>query len=149
MIKYTDSNGQVSDLKAISPVETITADKTLTIEELNRTYLVGTDALTITLPAVGTDNANTAVAGSWVRFINIGAAGNNIITVSPAAADGIAGTVTLASSVVVLAGTVDKDLINTKATSEAGDTITIHSSGTTGTTAWTTSSDSGIWAAEA
>jgi hypothetical protein len=122
-------------------VEVISANTTLTVEDSGKTFLVATDALTITLPSTAT--------GLEYTFINSGAAGNNIITVSPAAADGISGTITLAASVVVLDGTVNKDAINTKATSQAGDAITIVGSGTAGVTAWLVKSSTGIWAREA
>lgn len=136
----TDANGE-QNLIERDGVVTITADTTLTYEDSGRTFLVATDALTITLPS-------TKIGISY-KFINSGAAGNNIITVSPAAADGIAGTITLASSVVVLDGTVDKDAINTKATSQAGDALSIIGTGTAGTTAWLVESSTGIWAREA
>ena len=102
---------------------------------------MGTDALTITLP--------DTKEGTRFTIMNSGAAGNNIITIAPQAADGIAGTVTLASSVVVLDGTVDTDVINTKATSQAGDSITLVGTGVAGTTAWLVEGSTGIWAQEA
>lgn len=136
----TDVSGNDAIIERNLVVE-ITADKTLTYEESGNVFLVGTDALTVTLPSTK--------AGIKYTFINSGAAGNNIITVSPQAADGIAGTVTLASSVVVLDGTVDKDAINTKATSQAGDCISIIGTGVAGTTAWIVEGSTGIWAAEA
>lgn len=119
-------------------IEVVTDNKTLTAADSGKIFLIGTDAKTITLPAT--------VKGVEFTFINIGAAGNNIITVSPAAADGIAGTVTLDASVVVLDGTVDKDLVNTKATSKTGDTAKILGTGTTGTAAWILTDSTGIWA---
>ena len=103
--------------------------------------MVATDALTITLPST--------VKGVEYTFMNSGADGTNIITVSPAATDGISGTVTLAATVVVLAGVIDKDFINTKATSITGDTATIVGTGTAGTSAWLLKGSTGIWAAEA
>jgi len=130
-----DSAGIVDD------VIVITEDTTLRVEDSGRTFMVATDALTITLPST--------VIGVEYTFMNSGADGNNIITVSPAAADGISGTVTLAATVVVLAGVVDKDLINTKATSITGDTATIVGTGTAGTSAWLLKGSTGIWAAEA
>lgn len=137
---YTDANGEVSVIKR-DGVVTLTADTTLTYEDSGLTFLIATDALTITLP--------DTKKGISYSFINSGAAGNNIITVSPQAADGIAGTITLAASVVVLDGTVDKDAINTKATSQAGDALHIVGTGTAGTTAWLVQGSTGIWAQEA
>ena len=101
---------------------------------------MGTDAKVFSLPAT--------VAGLKYTFVNTGAAGNNILTISPVAADGISGTITLAASVVVDAGVVNKDLINTKASSQAGDSVTLIGTGVTGTTAWIILSSTGIWAAE-
>jgi len=121
-----------------SAVETITAARTLTVEDSGKVFLVGTDALTITLPAT--------VAGVTYTFLNSGADGNNIITISPNASDAIHGTITLAASVVVLSGTDDKDLINTKATATTGDTVTIVGDGSTG---WMVLASTGIWASEA
>ena len=126
------------DGKSHGLVETIAANKTLTVQDSGKTFLVATDALTITLPA-------TAL-GMEFYFINSGAAGNNIITVSPVAADGISGTITLAATVVVLDGTVDKDLVNTKASSIAGDAVRITGTGVTGVTAWLINNSTGIWA---
>lgn len=119
-------------------VETLTANRTLTAADHGMTFLIGTDALTITLPAT--------VAGLEYTFINSGADGNNIITISPNASDGIWGTVTLAASVVDLGGVDNKDLINTKATSIRGDCAVLVGDGSVG---WYLKSSTGIWAAEA
>lgn len=119
-------------------VEEITESVTLTAEDSGKVFLVGTDALVITLPAT--------IAGLDYTFINDGAAGNNIITISPAAADGIAGTITLAASIVTRVGTVDTDLVNTKATSTKGNSVRIIGTGETGTGAWYIISSTGIWA---
>lgn len=121
-------------------VTVVTDNLTLTADDSGKTFLIGTDAKVITLPATE--------AGVKYTFINSGAAGNNIITISPQAADGISGTITLAASVVVDAGVIDKDLINTKATSKAGDTVTLIGTGVAGTTAWIIASSTGIWAAQ-
>lgn len=135
----TDASGNNAERKG-SIVQEITADITLTEADSGKIFLVGTDALTITLPSTA--------AGLEYTFINSGADGNNIITISPAAADGIAGTVTLAASVVQLDGTVNKDLINTKATALLGDSAKLIGTGVAGTIAWNAST-SGIWAREA
>lgn len=116
----------------------ITENTTLTYEDSGSTFLVGTDALVITLPATK--------AGFEATFINIGAAGNNIITISPQAEDGICGTITLASTVVTRVGTVDTDLVNTKATSTKGNSVKIVGTGIAGTGAYVIKSSTGIWA---
>jgi len=136
----TDTSGNNAPIKEGLVVE-VTANKSLSYEESGVTFLVGTDALVISLPETK--------AGVKYSFVNSGAAANNIITVSPTATDGIAGTITLASSVVVLDGTINKDVINTKATSQAGDTIVIEGTGVAGVTAWIVKSSTGIWAREA
>lgn len=119
-------------------VVVVTGDLTLTEKDTGKIYAVGTDALTITLP--------TARVGLEFTFVNIGADGNNIITVSPAATDGIWGTITLAASVVDLGGVDDKDLINTKATAIKGDTAKLVC---LEANEWTVVHSTGIWAAEA
>ena len=121
-------------------VETITASKSLTVSDSGKTFLVGTDALTITLPST--------ILGVRYKFINSAADGGAIITISPAAADGINGTMTLAASVVELSGTVNKDLINTKATATTVNSVTLIGTGIAGTKAWMVENSTGIWASE-
>lgn len=125
----------------VDAVEEITANRTLTVADSGKTFTVGTDALVITLPST--------ILGLEYTFQNIGDDANNIMTVSPAAADGISGTVTLAATVVELSGAIDKDLINTKASSISGDAATIRGTGTAGTEAWLLDRSTGIWASEA
>jgi hypothetical protein len=119
-------------------VEILDDDTTLTAADAGKHFGIGTDAKTITLP--------TAVVGMTFSFTNIGADGNNIITVSPAATDGIWGTITLAASVVDLGGVDNKDLINTKATAIKGDSATLVCFEAN---EWTVVHSTGIWAAEA
>lgn len=134
---YSDGNqGYLSGIQKV--VEIITASRTLNAQDNGKTFLVATDALTITLPAT--------IKGYTATFINTGAAGNNIITVAPVAADGIAGTITLAASVVTRVGTVNTAVVNTKATTTLGNTISILGTGTTGTGAWIITGSTGIWA---
>jgi len=119
-------------------VVTLTANATLTAGDSGKTFLIATDGLTVTLPATQ--------AGLEFTFVNTGAAGNNIITVAPVAADGICGTITLASSVVTRVGTVNTALVNTKATSTLGNSAKIVGTGVTGTKAYVIVSSTGIWA---
>lgn len=79
--------GESVSLAEQSNVVILTASTTLVAGDSGKTFLIGTDALTITLPSTQ--------AGLEFTFVNSGAAGNNIITISPQAADGIAGTITL------------------------------------------------------
>lgn len=126
---------------ALNPVvTTLTNNYTLTEDDSNGIFCIATDGKVISLPATK--------AGLKYTIINTGAAGNNIVTISPVAADGISGTITLAATVVVDAGVIDKDLINTKATSKAGDSVVLIGTGVPGTTAWIIQSSTGIWAAQ-
>jgi len=121
----------------LDEVEIVTDDRVLTQADSGKVFMIATDAKTFTLPAT--------VAGVKYTFVNIGADGNNIITISPAAADGIFGTLTLAASVVQMAGTADTDLINTKATALKGDSVTLIGDGVDG---WAIVASTGIWASE-
>jgi len=119
---------------------TLTANYSVVAADNGKTFLIATDAKVITLPAT--------IAGFKLRVINFGAAGNNIVTISPAAADGISGTFKLAATVVTDAGVVNKDIINTKATATCGDYVDLLGSGVTGTKAWLIVGSAGIWAVE-
>lgn len=124
------SKGDVDD------TEIIIANKTLRVEESGKTIYVATDALVITLPPV--------VVGAEYTFINSGADGNNIITISPAAADAIFGTIANAAADVVSGAVDDKDWINTKATANNGDRCTLIG----GVGGWFIKEGVGIWASE-
>lgn len=121
----------------VDETEIITADKTLRVEESGKTIYVATDALIITLPAV--------VVGVEYEFVNSGADGNNIITLSPDAADAVFGTVSNAAADSVSGGIADKDWINTKATANKGDRVSIIG----GVGGWFIKSGVGIWASQA
>lgn len=120
-----------------SPV-LLTDDYQIVAADNGKTFLIATDAKVISLPAT--------IADFEVTVINTGAAGNNIVTISPVAADGIAGTITLASSVVTRVGTANADLVNTKASSTFGNSVKLKGTGVTGTGAWFILSSTGIWA---
>ena len=117
-------------------VETKTDNYSVLSTDSGKTFLCGTDAKVFTLPATA--------AGLTYTFVNSGADGNNILTISPAAADAIHGTTGNAGA-VVLSGVDDKDCINTKGTATTGDMITLVGDGVTG---WFVLSSSGIWASE-
>ncbi len=119
-------------------VETITDDITLSREDSGKTFLIATDAKTITLPPT--------ISGMKVTVINTGADGNNIVTIAPNASDAIHGVITLASSVVELSGVDGKALINTKATATTGNSVTLLGDGVAG---WYVLGATGIWASEA
>ena len=133
----TDNSGDNSQVEQISVVE-ITASKTVSIEESGNVFLIGTDALTVTLPATK--------KGAKYTFINSGADGNNIITISPNASDGIFGSIANATADSVSGGVDNKNIINTKATSNKGDRITLIGDGVDG---WYVAGGVGIWASQA
>ena len=133
----TNSTGESVEVEQ-SLVKAVSITSALAINDSGSIISVATDAIVVTLPATK--------AGVEYTFINTGAAGNNIITISPQAADGIAGTITLGGTVVVRDGTVDVDLVNTKATSEVGDSVTIIGTGVAGVSAWVIKGSTGIWA---
>ena len=121
-------------------VEVVTANKTRTAADSGKTFLCNADNLVISLPATA--------AGLKYTFINIAARTTALLSISPVAADGISGTFTLAATVVVDAGVVNKDIQNTKASQEVGDSVTIVGTGITGTKAWIITKSTGIWKAE-
>ncbi len=134
-----NADGTKSEKKGRDVIKTITTNTTLTADDDGAKILIGTDAIAVTLPAIA-----VAKYGVEYTFFNIGADGNNIMTISPAAADAIHGTITLAASVVVLSGVVNKDLINTKSTATTGDRVTIVST----SAGWLVSESGGIFASE-
>ena len=95
-----------------------------------KTFLSNTTRVVFTLPAIAVGNVFT--------FINTGADGQNNLTISPAAADGI----TYAGS-----STDDKDLINTQGTSKVGDFVTLQAMNGD-VTAWQVTDVQGVWAKE-
>lgn len=130
--------GDVWDAKN-GEVEAVDAAKTLTAADGGKTFLCSGENLVISLPATA--------AGLRYRFINVTARTTAKLSISPVAADGISGS-TSATTNVVLAGVVNKDAINTKATQEVGDSLEIMGTGLTGTKAWIILNATGIWAAE-
>jgi hypothetical protein len=94
-----------------------------------KTFLSNTKDVVFTLPAIAVGNVYT--------FINTGADGQNNLTISPDADDGI----------LYVGGLVDdKDLINTQATSKVGDYVKIASLNSTAF--WTVVEAQGVWAKE-
>lgn len=135
--------GDTQELKAVlnklvdrllGDCEVITANRTLSEEDSGKTFLIGTNGLTITLPS-------TAV-GLKYTFINTGADGNVEIIIDPATLDAIHGT-TNASTNVVFNGTDNANIKNTKASATTGDNITLLGDGDAG---WYVVGCHGIWA---
>ena len=92
-----------------------------------KTLLSNTKNVVFTLPSIAVGNVYT--------FVNTGADGQNNLTISPAAADGI---------VYLGALTDDSDVINTASTSKVGDYVTIASLNST--VFWTVVNVQGVWA---
>jgi hypothetical protein len=133
----TDAIGNNAEIKK-SLVETIIVSSALSNTDSGTKYLVGTDALVITLPSTK--------KGVEFTIINSGADGANIITISPAAGDAIIGSIANSAADSVSAGVDGKDIINTKATANKGDRITLIGDGASG---WYIVEGVGIWASEA
>lgn len=119
----------------------VTENKTLAIKDCGVVQNVITDGLTLTLPAT--------VVGYRFNFRNGGVKATNgptrsgsdgtvAVTVSPNAADLIAGMEVTAAD--------NKDFVNTKATSKVGDELELVGDGTNG---WNVTQVKGIWAKEA
>jgi len=104
-----DVDGLRDPWAAYTVRETISADKTLDIEDNGKAFFVDTDAKVVTLPAVATP-VNCAI-------VNIGAFGAVFLKISPAAADRIQGP--------DLPGTDNTALGNTKATARRGDYVVL------------------------
>lgn len=122
----------------------VTSNKTLTAADQGIVQNVQADGVVITLPS--TAAGTTFVIRNGGVPVSNGPAGSGsnaslAVTVSPAAADAIAGNGFTAA--------VNKDAINTKATSTVGDEITIVGSGTAGVAAWNIQELVGTWAREA
>lgn len=110
--------------------ETISANKTLDIQDNGKVFFVDTDAKVITLPSVATPVNCT--------IVNIGAYGTILVAVSPDAADMI--------HAPDIAGINDKDHLNTKATAQRGDLVQLRTGDSDG---WVVSNQTGVWAQEA
>ena len=112
-------------LRARSKQITVTDTQDVAANQAGGEFNIATDAKVVTLPKITTENI-----GAEFTFRNTGADGNNIITISPNAADAVNGTV----AAVQAGGVVNKDWINTKATATTGD--------------WYITGGDGVWASE-
>lgn len=110
--------------------ETISANKTLDVEDTGKVFFVDTDAKVITLPATTT--------GLRCAIVNAGAYGTVIVQISPQAADKIMGP--------DIGGTDNKDLINTKATAQRHDYVILQDGHADG---YQVERIKGTWATEA
>ena len=135
-----DSAGNMTPFEGDGQIrydETLTASQSLTVNDSGKVFLIGTDALVITLPST--------VAGLEYTFINSGADGAVGITIEPAAADKLMGSFNQNGSVVTMSGTDDKGIVNTKGTANNGDILTIIGDGDDG---WYIKDGKGIWTEE-
>ena len=139
MSTYYNTSNDV--LRARKAQTTITASGAIGANQAGEELNVATDALVITLPKI-----ESSLIGMEYTIRNTGADGNNIITLSPNAADAFHGTVANAAADAVASGVVDKDFINTKATANKGDFVTIKA---VALTEWYITGGVGIWASEA
>ncbi len=110
---------------------TVSANLTLDVQDNGKVFFVDTDAKTITLPAVAT--------GLFCTIVNIGAYGAVAVNVSPDAVDMI--------HAPDIAGTDNKDHINTKATAQRGDFVQLV--GGLVATGYNVTNQRGVWAQEA
>jgi len=134
--------GELQDAKrALIEIDTIAVDTTLTIADSGAEVNVATDAITLTLPDITSDNI-----GMVFLFRNTGADGAVALKLSPAATDGINGTVVNATADSVASGVVNKDITNTKATANNGDYIVLVAGALN---KWFITGGVGIWASEA
>ncbi len=111
--------------------ETISANVTLDVQDNGKVLLVDTDAFVITLPAIAT-------GGDVVIMNNAATDGAAIITISPNSNDKIQGP--------NIAGTDNKDFINTKATAKRGDYV--HLTAGPNADGWSIVEMRGTWATE-
>ena len=123
-------NGLSSFLVDSNAVEKTGNYTVIITTDSGKTFTSETDGIVFTLPSIA--------IGNTVTFVNNAVDGSADLTISPAAADGI----TYAGS-----STDNKDLINTKATANRGDFVTLAS--LDGTVAWQVVDARGIWAKEA
>lgn len=119
----------------------VTTNKTLTAADQGIIQNVVVDGLTITLPSTAAGLGFTIRNGGAKISANgpAGATANKsvLVTVAPAAADAIAGN--------GFTAVVNKAALNTKATSQVGDQITLEASGAAGVSAWNLSRVVGTW----
>jgi hypothetical protein len=129
------------DVRQVRRKTVVTASTAFATKDLGQDIEIATDALTMTLPLITADNL-----GREILFRNTGADGAAIITISPAEADGINGTIANADADSVASGVVNKNFVNTKATANNGDYVILRA---TALTKWTIVGGVGIWASEA
>lgn len=132
LYKFGDGSTQWASLPYANLANFYTAptvSTTFTSGDCGKLIGVSTDALVHTLP--------TTSAGCGMTFKNVGAAGNNIISIKAPAGFAFYGTCFgggTAGIANVITSATGSTLTNTKATAKTGDTVTILYTGGTGTT---------------
>lgn len=126
--------------------KTVTAHTTLTAADAIYEYNIATDAKVFTLPLI-----TEATLGMQFVIRNIGADGNNSVTISPNAADSINGTIpqTYFDTEVfdgVASGVKNKDFVNLKDYALKGDYVILTA---VALTEWYISGGAGVWESEA
>jgi hypothetical protein len=111
--------------------ETVSANKTLDVQDTGKTFFVDTDAVVITMPTPATGLRK-------VRIVNIAPFGTALISVNPDTGVKVMGP--------DIAGTNDKDLQNTKATQRRGDYVVLSDDIATG---YLAHAIKGTWTTEA
>ena len=129
------------DVRVKVSQETRTASASVPAGDAGIDQNIATDALVMSLPKITSGNL-----GMTYLFRNTGADGNNIITLSPDAADSFNGTIANASADSVAGGVAGKDWVNTKATANKGDYVVIRA---VALTKWYIVGGVGVWASEA
>lgn len=123
-------NGVASFLVDSNAVQK-TANYTVVVnDDSGKAFQSTLDGMVFTLPSIA--------IGETVTFINMAEDGAAEMSISPAAIDGIT---------YIGSATDDKDLINTKATAQKGDFVTLAS--LDGVIAWQVVASRGVWAKEA
>jgi len=118
--------GEVDEFGPNTMRETKSAAYTVDALDSGKIIYVDTDAVVITLPAVE--------VGIEITIVNVGSFGTVETTIAPNAADMIEG--------VDLTGADDKDLVNTKATAQRGDYVTLIGANADG---WMVTAKRGTW----
>lgn len=143
MKKYelTLSNGESYAVNANDgeglAVKTLSDDTTLSADDSGKILLIDTDGKTLTLPETN--------EGLRYIIVNDGADGAVEITVSPDSSDKIMGSFNNGGQKIVMSGTDDKDIVNTKATAKNGDLLVLVGDGSDG---WYIENGVGVWTEE-
>lgn len=122
----------VANFYGDQPSVNVTTNKTLAATDAGTVQVVTADAIVVTLPAVAAGNV-----GLQYTIVVGGNNGDNTVTVTPNAADGVNG--------LAFTSATAKGPQNLKATGKAGDSITLTSSGVTGVNAWYIGRNTGTW----